>query len=451
MTTIEIQNGHDLPLAGRPEVLLDDAPRPGLVALKPEDFRYIRPRLKVTEGQAVKTGTTLFENKDDPRLCFVSPGAGRIAEIRYGERRRLLEIIVELGGEEDFEEAGELQPDGVRALSREDLVTRLLTSGLWPLIRQRPFSRIADPDGRPKAVFIGAMAADPFDPDPELLIGDAWEDFQLGIDALAKLTEGKVYLGTSPTVKNRVLLDARNVEKRQFTGLYPAGKPEVQIYYVCPPRDSETVWYVGVQELLTIARSLKAGHFVPDRIVSLGGSGAKSRRSYRTLYGAAVECLLRGNKEPGEHRIISGGVLTETKVTSKGFLGFYDQSLCLLPEGHEREMLGFMRPGMEKYSLSRAFLSTLFGPKEYTLNTNKQGSLRNFVLNGIYEEVCPVDILPQQLAKAVLAGDIEDAEKHGILDCVECGLCSFVCPSKIEVAGIIRSGIDDIFKEGLKG
>ncbi|MFH1724466.1 MAG: Na(+)-translocating NADH-quinone reductase subunit A [Elusimicrobiota bacterium] len=448
MAVIKIKRGQDLRIAGRPLPVVAETPRPARVALQPSDFRYLRPRLKVREGAAVRVGTPLFESKDDPRVVFVSPASGRVAAVRLGERRRVLEVVVELSETEDFEPSPAMSADDARGLERGEVVERLLAGGLWPLLRQRPFSRIADPDGEPKAVFIGAMSAEPFAPDPDALLEGREDEFQLGLDILGKLTAGEVHLCVAAEAKSAALTKARGVRIHRFAGPHPAGNVAVQIYHVDPPRGTDTVLYTGAQEVLAIARSFTTGRFSTERVVSFCGPGAKEPRYLRTRVGASIDSLARGGVQEGELRFVSGGVLTGRQVEPSGFLGFYDTTLFVLREGRRRELLSFILPGFDKYSLSRALLSSWLPPGDHSVDTNLQGGVRHFLMNGVYEDVCPVDIIPDQLAKAVLADDVEEAEKHGILDCAECGLCTFVCPSKIEIGSIIRRGLDEIVKEG---
>jgi Na+-transporting NADH:ubiquinone oxidoreductase subunit A len=447
VANIKISKGHTLPITGRPEPRITDAPRPSQIAIQPSDFRYLRPRLLVSEGDLVKTGTPLIEDKDDTRVRFVSPGTGKVSSIHYGERRRILEVIVELSGEEQFEEAAALSPEDARKLDRSSIIKNLLSGGLWPAVRQRPFARIANPDDTPTAIFINGMPTEPFDANPNSFLVGMEDRFQLGIDLLSKLTDGKVHLCAGAGASAKALTQARNCERHQISGQYPAGLPAVQIYHVAPPAAEEVVWYLSTQDVVAIADLLTSGKFPTERIVSLAGPGAKERTYLRTRLGASVESLSANKVEDGEQRYISGGVLTGRKLAATGFLGIYDSMLFVLPEGRQREFLGFLRPGEDRYSSSRAFVSTLFPDSPHAMDTNKRGSLRNFVLSEAYEDICAVDIMPQFLAKSVLAGDIEETEQHGILDCAECGLCTFVCPSKIEVGAIIRQGIDDIVKE----
>lgn len=445
MTVIDIRRGKDIKLGGRPEQSVSDAAAPKCVALKPPDFRYLRPRLKVKQGDRVRAGSLLVESKDDTRLRFVSPGGGTVKAVKLGARRRLLEVVVELDADEPFEEHEKLAPDGARGLSREDLIKRLLEGGLWPLLRERPFSRIADPDGRPKSLFVNAMPADPFDADPEAVLDGQEELFGLGIEILKKLTDGPVHLCSAPGAKRAA--GAKGATLHEVRGPYPSGYSAVHVYYVDPPKGSERVWYLGAQDVLSIARFLTTGRFPVERVVALAGPGAREPRLYRTRFGAGVASLASGKTE-GDNRFVSGGALTGSDAGADGYLGFYDTQLCVLPEGRHRKLLRFALPGLDRYSFSRAFMSWWLPKKDYPLDTNRNGGGRNFVMSGLYDELCPVDILPAQLVKCLMAGDTEEAEKHGVLDCVECGLCTFACPSKIELQKVIEDGLDVIRKGG---
>ncbi|PCI34957.1 MAG: NADH:ubiquinone reductase (Na(+)-transporting) subunit A [Elusimicrobia bacterium] len=447
-TTISIRRGLDLKIAGRPASKILEAPRPARTAVQPDDLRYFRPRLLVKEGDAVKAGTPLLEDKDDPRIVLVSPAGGTVASVHRGERRKILEVIIELAGEETFEEHGALDDDALQGLTREALTERLLKGGFWPLLRQRPFACVANPDTPPKAILVCATPQDDFDTDPDIVLRGQEKDFQSGLDLLAKLTDGTVFLGIGKNAQCPALTDAKGVETRRFAGPYPAGDPAVQIYYACPPKSGETVWYIRAQDLLALARFVKTGRYSTERVIALGGPAVKERQLFKTRVGASIESITDGRLEEGELRVVSGSVLSGRKVPRTGFVGLYDTAVFVLREGRERELLSFFMPGLNKYTTTNTYLGSFLGKSEYALDTNLRGSLRNFTQSGIYESVCPVDIWPEQTAKAVLAGDIEEMEQHGILDCVECGLCTFVCPSKIEVGSILRDGIDLIRKEG---
>jgi len=449
MPEISIKKGLNLNLAGGPALDIEEAARPTRLGIMLDDFPGFKPRLQVKEGDTVQVGSILVSSKEDPRMCLVSPGSGTVAEIRLGARRRLEAISIELSGEEKYVAFPSHSREEVEALSAEKLTEILLECGLWPLLRQQPFNRIANPAQRPQAIFVGAMQADPFAPQTKLILHEKEKQLQLGLDLMQKLTDGKVYLCAAKRDQDLAAITlSQGAEKYFFSGPHPAGHIAVQIYHVAPPSGNQVVWHLDIQALLAIADLLQNGKLPTERLITLAGPGVRQPQHLNTRWGASAESLTLNRLNPEEMRLISGGVLTGRKIGEKDFLGFYDNSLCVFPEGRQREMLGFMNPGLNKYSSSRAFLSSLFPDMEYTVTTNRQGSLRSFVQTGIYEEVCAVDLYPAHLAKSVLADDFEEMEKHGILDCVQCGLCSYVCPSKIEVAAIIQSGIDKIEIEG---
>jgi len=448
MADITVKQGHTIKLEGRPDETIVDAPLPDRVAVQPPDFRFLRPRVKVKEGEPVKAGTPLFESKDDTRVVFVSPASGKVAEIKLGARRRVLEIIIERDGKGESEGGEALGAEKAAKLERKDIIERLLKGGLWPLIRQRPFSCIADPDAEPVALFVSAMSGDPIDPRPEVILQGQEEDFFLGLEILKKLSKGETHLCISDRAKCKALTQAPGVRTHRFSGPAQAGSAGVQIYHVHPPSGAESVWYVGPQTVLMVARYFRDGKWPTERIVAVGGPGVKERKYFRTRFGASVASLTQGGTSEGAMRFVSGGVLTGRAVPERGYVGFYDRSLTVLPEGRFKELLSFMRPGFGKYSLSRTVVESFFPKQDYALHTNRNGGLRNFVMTCIYKDICPVDIMADQLAKCLLAGDIEEAEKHGVLDCAECGLCSFICPSKTEIGTIIENGLGVIRKGG---
>ncbi|MFC1521246.1 NADH:ubiquinone reductase (Na(+)-transporting) subunit A [Elusimicrobiota bacterium] len=490
MTAIKIKGGYDLKLSGKPDSAVHDLKSPKHVGIMPPDFIGIRPRLLVKQGDTLKAGTVLFESKDDPRVKFVSPASGRVSAVRLGERRRVMAIEIETQGN-DFEDFQKHSKDQIKGLTRDAVVKLLLDGGMWPLIRRRPYNRIACADEKPKAVYISGIAADEFHPKPDVVLKGQEERFNTGLDILAKFDSPLRLCIPEGSQDLPAFAKHDNVTRHVFKKIYPAGNTAVEIYYIDPLAPGDVAWHLSFQDVLAIGDFFMTGRFPAERIVALAGPGVSAPSYYRVGFGASIEELISGRiaepphsalstpslllrqgygrtrtasegrarlrsicdlkgegKENGaQMRFITGGALTGRKVKPDDFIGFYDTSLCVMPEGRSREFLGFMTPGFSKHSISRTFLSGIFPKKEYDFNTNNRGSERAFVQTGIYEDICPVDIYPAHLAKAILAKDIEDMEKHGILDCAQCGLCTYICPSKIEIASIIRSGLDIMEKE----
>lgn len=445
--SVKLKKGFDLRLEGEADRKLTTGLSPLLYAVKPTDFPGLVPKMEVREGDKVKAGTTIFSDKQRPEIRFASPVSGTVTAISRGDRRKLLEIVIEKSGDE-FVDFGK---QDISRLSPEKIKETLLVSGLWPALRQRPYNVVASPASSPKAIFISGFDTAPLAPDYTFIADNSSSSlFYAGMKALGKLTKGKVHLvlngkGDAPAlVKN---LDG--VEISTFRGPHPAGNPGVHIHHIDPLNKGELVWVVNFQDVLAIGRLFEEGVYHPERIVALTGSEVLRPGYYRMVAGASVAELLRSNLREGPSRVISGNVLTGTKILQDGFLGFYDSHVTVIPEGNYSEFFGWASPGLKKFSFYKVFVSSLFPAKRYRLDTNLHGGERAFVMTGKYEQVVPMDIYPMQLLKAILARDIETMENLGIYEIAEedLALCEYICPSKIEIQSIVRQGIDLMIKE----
>jgi len=446
---IKIKRGLDIKLKGSAEKVIVDAGQSGFYAVKPPDFLGITPKLLVKPGREVKTGTPLFYDKHQPSVLFVSPVTGTVSAVNRGARRRILEVVVQVADSQVYEPLRKADP---RGLSSEEITEQILHAGLWPAIIQRPYGIIAEPGTRPRSVFISGFDSVPLGPDYELILRDEKDSFAAGIEALKKLTDGSVHLGLpAGATASKVYDRLEGVSVHYFTGPHPAGNVGIQIHHVAPINKGEVVWTVSPQHVALIGRTFLLGHLDPTWIVAVAGSMISRPRYFRTLMGTGVQPLLHKNLREGEvsPRVISGNVLTGTSVGTEGYLGFYDSLLSVIPEGDHYELFGWAMPGLKKFSASRAFFSYLQPRREWDLDTNLHGGQRAFVLSGQYEKVLPMDILPVQLLKSILAEDIDKMEQLGIYEVVEedMALCEFVCTSKIEVQEILRQGLDILRKE----
>lgn len=445
--SIKLKKGFDIPLAGAAEKLLASVSEPVLYGVKPVDFPGLIPKLDVKPGDILQAGAPLFHDKIRPEIRFVSPVSGRVILVERGDRRKLLEVVVEKTGESciDFGKADPLKLTGdkVREL--------LLVSGLWPSVRQRPYHVVAKPGDEPKAVFISGFDSSPLAPDCNFVIeNSSLSFFRTGIAAISRLTRGKINLvlngkGTS----SEVLTSAPGVEISYFSGPHPAGNAGVHIHHLDPVNKGEVVWYINLQDVIAIGRLFDEGIYKPERIVALTGSEVIHPQYYRILAGGSVAPVIRDNVKAGKLRCISGNVLTGSKISSDGYLGYYDSQITVIPEGDYHEFFGWASPGINKLSFSRTFFSSLIPKKSFKPDTNIHGGERAFVVTGQYEKVVPMDIYPMQLFKAILAQDIDMMENLGIYEVAEedFALCEFICPSKIEIQAIVRKGLDLMIKE----
>ena len=446
---ITLRKGLDINLRGKAQESLADAPQASEYALSPLDFEGVTPKLLVKVGDEVKTGTPLFFNKYSERVLFTSPVSGTVAAVNRGEKRKVLSVTVTPDATQSYEEFA--KPDLQKA-SREEIVELLLRSGLWPMIVQRPYGIIADPNDTPKAVFISAFDSAPLAPDYNFVLRNEQKNLQAGIEVMRRLTPGKVHLSVRAKAEGQMPM-LKGAELHTFAGKHPAGNVGIQIHHIDPVNKGDVVWTVNIQDLAIIGRLFNEGRVDMTKIIAVAGSEIEKPQYCRVVAGARVDSILRGNVKPqkeGDHvRIISGNVLTGTKTPADGFLGFYANQLTVIPEGDKYELLGWAMPRFNKFSVSRSYFSWLCPKKAYDLDTNMNGGERPFVVTGLYEQYLPMDIYPMYLLKACLAGDIDKMENLGIYEVVEedFALCEFVDPSKIEIQQIIRDGINLMIKE----
>jgi len=445
-TTIRIRKGLDIRLFGEARHKTIEI-NPRTFASKPIDFPDVFPRLTVQEGDRVLAGSPLYNDKNREQVLFTSPVSGTVKEIRRGEERPILQGIVESGGEDQRVDFGKADP---ALLSREEIVAKLLESGIWPVLRQRPFNIIANPSVTPKAIFIPAFDTAPLAPDLNYLVEGEVEAFQAGVTALAKLTSGKVHLNvTAQPEPSPVFFHARGVQLNRFSGPHPAGNVSAQVARLDPVNKGEAIWYLRPQEVLTIGRFFLTGTYDASRTFALTGPMVKEPAYYKTLSGACIHDMVDRNILPGNPRFISGNVLTGARIDANGYAGFYDSQITVIPEGNHSEFLGWAMPGWNKFSFYRQFFSFLFPQKKYSLDTNLHGGHRSFVITGKYEKVFPFDIYPMQLLKAILAEDIDLMENLGIyeIDAEDFALIEFIDTSKTEIQALVRQGLDLVRKE----
>ena len=445
---IHCKKGLNLPLKGAPSGTLQKGPNPTSVALDLSSFRRIQFKLLIKEGDAVQTGQPLVYDKKCEKRVFVSPASGTVQSIVRGEKRRLLQIIIAPSTERTFVEH---QLPNLQTVSREELVELLLKAGLFPYIRQRPCNVLADPSKTPKSIFINAATSSPFAPPAELIIRGHETDFQLGIQTLAKLTEGKVHLLYREECSLQAITQAENVEKHTVSGPHPSGNTSLHIEKIDPIVDShETIWTMHVQDVLRLGQLMHRGVFCPTQVVAIGGESApEDKRTYfETTLGIAYSDL--AGQPPEKTRLISGDILTGSTATH---LGFYDNIFTLIPEKTDkREVLHFFRLGGKKYTASKAYLSGFTSKKPFSFDTNLHGEERAFVDGTIYDNYMPLNISTMHLVKAILAEDFEAAEELGLLEIAseDFALATFACPSKIEMVEIVSTGLASYYENYLQ-
>ena len=444
---VKLSKGADIKIKGVADRVYANIPQSDFYAIKPTDFHLLTPKLQVKVGDRVDAGDVVFYDKNCDTIKFTSPVSGVVHDIVRGEKRKILEIIISSDQEIKYKT---FEKRDLTSLNRQDIIDDLLVSGLWPLIRQRPFATIANPHDRPKSIFISGFDSSPLAPDNDFVFHGDTDLFQLGLDIVSQLTDGTTHLnldGNSNAAK--VFSNAKGVQINHIYGPHPAGNVGVQIHHIDPINKGDVVWYLAPQDIVSIARFFRDAKYDRSRIIALTGSMVKKPRYYRVIQGMSISNIIKDNLIEGDKRFISGNVLTGTRIQKDGYIGFYDFQLSIIPEGNYSEFFGWLLPGFGKYSLSRTFFSWLSSNKEYELDSNTHGEERAYVVTGQYESYMPIDVFPVQLVKAILIEDIELMEQLGIyeVDSEDFALCEFACTSKIPVQSIVRRGLDLIKKE----
>lgn len=451
------KKGLDLPILGEPAPGIEDHDPPSRVALLGADYPGLRPTMHVQEGDEVRRGQLVMEDKKLPGVRFTAPGSGKVVAIHRGERRVFESIVIELSSVDRAGRVG--APDQVsfssftgkhpNTLSRDDVRALLVESGEWTALRARPFGRVADPEGVPHSIFVTAMDTNPLAPSVEEILEGRHGEFERGLAALTKLTDGSVYVCTAAESSVPVPEPCRG---EVFRGPHPAGTAGYHIHRLDPVNREKVVWYVNYQDVVAVGALFDKGELHLERVVSLAGPAVTRPRQIRTRVGASTDAMVEGELESGENRVISGSVLSGRKAMGEvhGFLGRYHAQVSVIREGREREFLGWLAPGIDKFSVKSTFLSKLVPGKKFAFTSSTNGSPRAIVPIGSYEKVMPMDILPTFLLRALVMGDVERAEQLGCLELEEedIALCTFVCPGKIDYGVHLRNVLTTIEKEG---
>ncbi|MBF0387399.1 MAG: Na(+)-translocating NADH-quinone reductase subunit A [Candidatus Omnitrophica bacterium] len=449
MAQYNIKQGRNIKIKGSAEKRVVAAALPKLVALVCEDLRGWLPKVLVAPGAVVKAGTPVVMDKNNEAIKLVAPVSGTVRAVNRGEKRALTNIVIEPDNSDAAEKFTRYQFSDLPGLSRAAVVTQLLAGGLWPCLRQRPFSRLADPALVPKAIFVHAMNTEPLAADVDFVLEGREKDFQAGLDIIRKLSPGQTHLCIDSRARSAALTGAAGVELQRFSGAHPAGNVSTHIHCVDPVNKGEVVWYIEAQDVLRVAALFLRGVHSAERMVAVTGEGARERVYFKTVSGAPVASLLAGSNLAGQ-RCISGSILAGRNVGPEGFLGFYDSQVTVLPEGGKRELFGWMMPGFNKYTFTSTYMSAFLPRTENTLDTDTHGALRAIVWPALYDDYVALDLMTFFLVRAIIVGDIEEMISLGILECDEedFALCSFACPSKVDVGGYIRQGLDLVEAEG---
>lgn len=449
---MKLSKGLDLPIAGAPAQEIQNGPAIRQVAVNGQDYIGLKPRMLVAEGDTVANGQPLFVHKEAPGVNYVAPAAGTIKAIHRGPKRVLETIVIDVDETGDDVAFEACDAAAIGELSRDQVAANLHKSGLWTSFRTRPYSKVPLADEAPRSIFVTAMESEPLAADAGLVIKRSPEDFAAGLEAVSKLTEGSVYVCHYP----RDQLPGSDIFKvsfRDFAGPHPAGLAGTHIHFVDPVNAEKSVWTIGYQDVIAIGRLFLTGKLNTERVISIGGPLARNPRLIVTRVGASTDELTHGEIADGAPcRVISGSVLTGRIAADQfAFLGRYHRQITLMEEDSKRDVLGWIVPRTDKFSLLNTHLSSLFRKSaKFAFGTNLNGSPRAMVPLGTYERVVPMDLLPTQLLRALIIRDTDTAQALGALELDEedLALCTFVCHSKYEYGEALRASLEKIEKEG---
>lgn len=454
MAAFKIKKGFDIPLEGRPDETIEDADSPEVVAVYPHHVKRIKARPSVEVGDKVKIGSPLYYDKTREGLKFGSPAAGTVQDIILGDRRSLHTILIKQNKRPSYQNFPTYGVDELTAADTTAVLNSLLETGLIALIQERPFGRIPDPEKRPKSIFINAMNTAPFTPSAKCLIQGHEQAYRLGCAALKKFTQGRINLCMGPNDMD-VIPDVQGVDKHYFAGPHPAGNTSTHIYHIDPMVPHDIVWSIPLGHLISLGTFFESGRFPHKKTICIGAPGAEEadRRYLQAQIGTPLKDLMNGTmKDAASKRFIRGDVLSGRECGPDDSLGFFEQSINVIPDTNERLFMGWISPGFERFSTSPSYLSKWTEKdRRWKLGTLLNGSKRSLVLSGKYEKVVPMNIMVDFLIKAVLAHDTDEAIELGILETIpeDYALCSFICPSKLDICGIIQKGLDEIEEEGI--
>ena len=445
---IRIKKGLDINLVGEASLTKSDAIKSNFFSIKPEDFHGLTPKLLVKKASKVKAGEPIFYDKSNESIQFVSPVSGEVIEVIRGDKRRILEVKIQSDKTQTYFDHKKIE---LKSAKREAIKAKLLASGCWPFIMQRPYDVIANPESTPKGIFISAYASAPLAADYNFVLTGKQAELQAAVTALSKLTDGKVNISV-PKDSHSPFTNLEDVVTHKISGPHPSGNVGTLINKIDPINKGEVVWTLTPQDLVIIGEVLLTGKFNAERIVALAGSGIQEPRYLVTKIGCEIATMVydRGIQKDANVRIISGTVLNGKEIKPDGFLSYYSNVVTVIPEGDDYEFFGWNKPVFEKVSTSRALTFSWMTPnKKFDLNTNTNGEHRAFVLTGTYEEVFPLDIFPLQILKACMYKDLDEMEALGMYEVApeDFALTEFICVSKQPHQKIIREGLDLMLKE----
>lgn len=444
---IRITKGLDLPISGQPAPKIDDGKPVRHVALLGHDYHDMKPTLLVKQGDRVKLGQPIFSDKKYPQILYTAPAAGEVVAVNRGDRRILQSVVIAVSGDDEIT-FNQTTPASLSWLSRDEIESGLLGSGLWPAFRTRPFSKVPIPQSEPAAIFVTAIDTNPLAADPGIAIQEKLQEFNAGLILLKKLTPGDIHLCHHPDLQIPV---ADGITPQQFSGCHPAGLVGTHIHMLEKVDQHRHVWHIGYQDVIAIGHFFLTGRILTERMIALAGPKVNNPRLLRTRVGACLSELLDGELSGERNRVISGSVLSGFHATETvDYLGRYHNQVSVIEENSQRELLGWMTPGVKSFSLKRVFASSFLPKCRFAMTSSTNGSLRAMVPVGAFEKVMPLNVKATWLLRSLLTEDTDLAQGLGCLELDEedLALCSFVCSGKMNYGEHLRKTLQKIEKEG---
>jgi Na+-transporting NADH:ubiquinone oxidoreductase subunit A len=445
---IKITKGLDLPIQGAPQQTIQDGNSITRVAVLGEEYIGMRPTMHAQVGDQVKKGQMLFEDKKNPGVKFTAPAAGKVVEVNRGAKRVLQSVVIQLEGDES-EVFAKYSSTELASLEAAKVQENLVNSGMWTAFRTRPYSKSPALDSKPNSIFVSVMDTNPLAADPQVVIAERQEDFANGLKVISRLTDGKVFVNKASGAD--INTGDATVEVNEFAGVHPAGLVGTHIHHLDAVGQGKKVWHVGYQDVLAIGSLFTTGELDNQKVVAICGPEARNPRLMRTLLGADITELTTNEANSGDMRVLSGSVLQGNHAHGvHGYLGRFHNQVTILREGREKELFGWIKPGVNQHSVTRAYLGHLSPKKLFGMTTTTNGSDRSMVPIGNYERIMPLDILPTLLLRDMISGDTDGAQSLGCLELDEedLALCTYVCPGKYNYGPILRDCLEQIEKEG---
>ncbi|MCP4790103.1 MAG: Na(+)-translocating NADH-quinone reductase subunit A [Gammaproteobacteria bacterium] len=445
---IKIRQGLNLPIAGAPAQSIEDGNAVSQVAVLGADYVGLKPTMAVKVGDRVKLGQVLFSDKKTPGVNYTAPAAGTVSAVNRGAQRVLQSVVIDIEGDESIDVPC-VAADQLANIGADKVQEMLQLTGQWAAFQTRPFSKVPMPGSKPSSIFVTAIDTNPLAADPTVVIAAEQEAFAQGMQVITNLTDGKVFVCAAADTP---VPEVAGTQVERFSGVHPAGLPSTHIHLLDPVGPNKTVWTVGYQDVIAIGKTFVSGQIATDRVIAIAGPMVTKPRLLRTRLGASIEQLQTGEAESGEYanRVISGSVLNgRTAYGVEGFLGRYHNQISILEEGKKREFFGWLTAGGNKHSVLNIYTSALNRNKKFNFTTTTNGSPRAMVPVGAFENLVPLDILPTQLLRALVVGDIVAAQELGCLELEEAdlALCTYACAGKYEYGPILRDVLTRIEKE----